>query len=124
MRAALWADCLKHCVIGSVRYPIMWGAIGTAQGSNSSEGGLVSDPSLGAGYGTLTRTGEIARYFKEEFGPGRAIYAVSSSDERIDGLASTTAALLYNKSGENLTVSVAGTRQTFAGYEAKLLKIG
>ena len=124
LRAALWADCLKHCVIGRVRYPIMWGAIGTAQGSNSSEGGLVSDPSLGAGCGTLTRTGEIARYFKEEFGPGRAIYAVSSSDGRIDGLASTTAALLYNKSGETLTVSVAGTRQTFAGYEAKLLKIG
>jgi hypothetical protein len=123
LRAALWADCLKHCVMGRVRYPIMWGATGAAQGSNSSEGGLVTDPSLGAGYGTLTRMGEIVQYFKEEFGPGTAIYAVSSSDGRIDGLASTTAALLYNKSGETLTVSVAGILQTFTEYEVKLLKI-
>lgn len=121
LRVALWADCLKQCVLGRVRYPIMWGPVGDAQGLEGSLGGLITHPAQGTG-GALTRVGEVVALYKQHFGPGQPVYDIHTSDARVDGLANATHLLLYSRVDAPLTVEVAGMTVMLAPYETKLLE--
>lgn len=121
LRAAIWADCLTQCVMTRVRYPMMWGAVGSAQGSNSDEGGLITDPRDGASAGQLTRVGEITRDIKTHFGPGARVFALQGSDA-IGGMATEWQTLLYNKTDAAVTVALRGWQQMeLDAYETKLV---
>lgn len=119
LRAAMWADCLTRCVLGRVRYPIMWSATGLAQGSNSDEGGLIAS----AATGTLTLVGEVAAFIKDNFGPGARVYPIDVAGGAIGGMVSGYSALLYNKTNGEVTGNIRGYEYNFTAYETKMLTL-
>jgi hypothetical protein len=114
LRAAVWADCLRQCVLGRVRYPIMWGAIAPVNAAFDNLGGLI------AADGTLQKTGEVFRLYKDYFGPGTTVYPLVASDSSISGLYSDKVALMINRTNTARKVALANDVYELAAHDVRV----
>jgi hypothetical protein len=113
LRAAVWADCLRQCVLGRVRYPIMWGAIAPVNAAFDNLGGLI------AADGTLQKTGEVFRLYRDNFGPGTTVYPLVASDSSISGLYSDNVAVMINRTNAARKVALANDVYELAAYDVR-----
>lgn len=117
LRAALWADTLRMCVLHGVRYPIAWGPTSPAGGNFHELGALIDAD------GAMQAVGDVFKLFRENFGPSKVIRTISASDERVDGIASDSTALLYNKTPNALKVALGEQVVELSAYEVRGIAI-
>ncbi len=114
LRLALWADAFARAIRTRVRYVMIWGCQGNAQGNY----GLIDHRDRG----NPTALAGLVGFVRDRFGPGTAVYETQSANGLVGGLATDSHLLCYNKRGNPLRVLVGGKVESFAPYETKMLE--
>ena len=117
---AFATEVYARLLLGGLTYPLAWGSDSEASDTTNTADWMITSP-LTAGGGIQLEWGEINGWFKDHFGPGTAIYEVTSDDDSVFGIASATHLLLVHHEPTDRNVSIGGTLYPFTGHEVRLM---
>lgn len=115
---AVKTDTYVRLLKAGITYPLAWGPEYTADDTTNTDAYIINETSTISG-GTIAPWGTVNSYFTNHFGPGTVLYEVSSDDDNIDGIASDTKIIAWNKTSVTQSVNVEGVRVSFNAYEVK-----
>lgn len=102
--------------------PLAWDVGHQAVDPNNAGAWILTNPATADG-GKLAGWGEVYALLREHFGPGTKLYALVCSDARVDGIASDTKILVYNKSADALAVTVQGIERALNAYQVSVFDV-
>ncbi len=130
-QAAWWASVLARQTIAGVDHSLAWGVGG--DGALADEGvqiGWLMDTRGASGAGSPSRYAagdktanyDVFKSFHDYFPPGTSLYAVTSDDADVEGIASGSHVLLVNKNGTTTKRVTTGIYSlALSPYEVRLL---